>query len=199
MEQTIRHLCCLHNLPSNVFDTLTRATFFLFTPKQMMELLENHCEEVIGTLPDFVDSKHWECAFGDNAIYLEIQDNELVFQHHTNSGMLYGKTQVVLSYFDVISLKHYISRITFHLVVKDDSIFRDLEEFVYSSKWKFTSTYSSDGKEFTFNGSIFRMSKLTGNLTHVELYVPDLVFIMQCIYNVELLEEFKELITWVTK
>lgn len=199
MEQTIRHICCLHNLPSNVFDALARATFYLFTPKQMLELLENHCQKVIGTLPDFFDSKHWECTFGDNAIYLEIQDNELVFQHQTNAYMVYGRTQVVLSYFDIISLKHYISRIPLHLVVKDDSVFRDLEAFVYASKFKFVDTYSSDGREFAFNGSIFRMFRPAGNLTHVELYVPDIMFIMQCIYNVELLEEFKKLITWVTK
>lgn len=205
MEQTIRCLCFTYNLLPNIFDVLIRATFFSFTPAQMFEELRCHIEKVVAVTPTVTDYDEHEWRFGNNLLFLQIRfvERTLLFGHETNlDSMMYGRTQNVISYFDVISIKNYVSRIPVNLVINDDSTFENLERFLATSQWKLEDNYrpfqDTYGNVFTFKNSVFQMWKFNNGLTHAELHFSNVMALVQCIYNVELLEQFKELLTQIT-
>lgn len=198
MEQTLRHLCATHNLTPDVFNALVRATFFSFTPQQLFWKLCDALLAVVYELPYIASDDEWCCYFGNSALRLRMHNEKVVFYHETNVGY-YARREWAFTYYDVFSIKAYLSKIPLELILKDESVPSNLSAFMYNLKWTFHPIHRGfDGKKFSFkNASLFtwRFGKYP---LSVELVVPGKIHITQCIYNNEILEDLKELIKRIT-
>lgn len=198
MEQTLRHLCATHNLTLDVFNALVRATFFSFTPQQLFWELCDALLAVVYELPYIEAADEWCCYFGNSALRLLIFNEEVVFRHETNVGY-YARTEWAFTYYDVLSIKAYLSKIPLELILKDESMSSNLSTFVHNLKWTFQPMHRGfDGKHFSFKNASLSTWRFGNYTLSIELVVPGKIHITQIIYNNEILEDIKELIKRIT-